>query len=53
VENNQLFIANESEIFVIKDGPVKSGDYTWWYVVSPNDANRFGWAAGDFLTLVK
>ena len=49
VENNLLFIANEAEIFVVKDGPVSSGDYTWWYLVSPKDSSRFGWAAGNFL----
>ena len=51
IENNQLFIANEAEGFDIKDGPVTAGDYTWWYLVSPKDKNRYGWAAGNFLVV--
>jgi hypothetical protein len=50
-ENNQLFIANESEVFEVKDGPVSAGEYIWWYLVSPKDNSRFGWAAGNFLIL--
>jgi hypothetical protein len=51
IENNQLFIANETELFEVKDGPVTAGDYTWWYLVSPKDSSRYGWAAGNFLVL--
>ena len=51
VENNLLFIANEAEVFEVKDGPVLAGDYTWWYLVSPKDPSRYGWAAGNYLLI--
>jgi len=52
IENNQLFIANEAEVFQVKDGPVSSGDYAWWYIVSPKDTGRFGWAAANYLMVI-
>ena len=52
IENGQLFIANEAEVFEVKDGPVASGDYAWWYILSPKDNARFGWAAGNYLMVI-
>jgi hypothetical protein len=42
----------DSEVFQVKDGPRQSGDYYWWYLVSPTDPNRAGWAASNFLTVL-
>ncbi len=47
-----VFIANEGDKFVIKDGPKQANDFTWWYIVDPNDQNRFGWAVADFMQVV-
>lgn len=46
------FIAAESEVFKVVDGPVQSGDYQWWQLVAPYDSNRQGWAAGDYLRII-
>ena len=43
------FLGEESEIFVVKDGPQQADGYTWWYLVTPFDENRAGWAAADYL----
>jgi hypothetical protein len=44
-----MALAGESEIFTVQDGPVEADGRTWFYLVSPSDAARAGWAVGDFL----
>jgi len=44
------FVAREGEAFLIVDGPQTSGDFEWWRLEDPNDPNRFGWAARNYLT---
>lgn len=43
------FVAQEGERFTIIDGPDSRNNYIWWKLESPNDPERNGWAAGDFL----
>lgn len=52
VSTTVLFIALESEVFEVIDGPVIEDDLTWWLLVTPLDASRSGWAASNYLTLV-
>jgi hypothetical protein len=52
-ESPPQFIAMENEVFEIKDGPILSDDITWWLLVAPYDINRKGWAAGQYLTIIK
>ena len=46
------FLAYDSEVFVIQDGPREVDGYVWWYLTAPYDETRVGWAAADFLTYV-
>jgi len=46
------FLGMDSEVFKVKDGPVESDGFTWWYLVAPYDQNRNGWAASKYLTIV-
>jgi hypothetical protein len=46
------FLAFDSEVFVIQDGPREVDGYVWWYLVAPYDESRVGWAAADFLTYI-
>jgi hypothetical protein len=46
------FLAYDSEVFLVQDGPREVDGYTWWYLVAPYDNTRVGWAAADFLTYV-
>jgi hypothetical protein len=46
------FLAYDSEVFLVQDGPREVDGYVWWYLVAPYDETRVGWAAADFLSYV-
>jgi hypothetical protein len=46
-------LAGETEVFVVQDGPVEADGRTWFYLVSPSDASRAGWAVADYLRLAQ
>jgi len=48
----QLFLGDEAEVFLVRDGPTEANGYTWWYLVAPYDEARAGWAAANFLSVV-
>jgi hypothetical protein len=52
LNSNTVFRGEESETFLVKDGPQEADGYTWWYLVASYDETRAGWAAGDFLAVV-
>ncbi|NPV86010.1 MAG: hypothetical protein HPY45_08390 [Anaerolineae bacterium] len=51
VGNRPKFLGSEGEVFQVMDGAALADGYTWWYLVSPNDAGRSGWAVEDFLVI--
>ena len=53
LEAQVRLLGDEDEIFVVEDGPVQAGGYTWWYLVSPSDETRHGWAVQDFLVVAQ
>ena len=46
-----LLLGNEAEVFQVQDGPSVMDGYTWWYLVSPFDAERKGWGVADYLVI--
>ena len=52
LNSDTVFRGEESETFLVKDGPQQADGYTWWYVVAPYDSTRAGWAAANFLAVV-
>ncbi len=46
------FLAYDSEVFIVQDGPREVDGYVWWYLAAPYDETRVGWAAADFLTYI-
>jgi hypothetical protein len=39
----------DNEIFELKGGPIEADGYFWWFLVSPYDDSKKGWAVGAFL----
>lgn len=48
-----MAIGNEGDVFLVQDGPRENNGYTWWFIVDPQNADRAGWAAGEFLQAVE
>ena len=46
------FLGEEQELFEVRDGPSESDGYIWWYLESPYDETRSGWAASDYLMII-
>jgi len=46
------FLGFDAEVFEVRDGPVEQDGYTWWYLVTPVDESRAGWAVASFLSVV-
>lgn len=49
---NIEFLGYDSEVFIVRDGPMEADGFTWWYLVTPVDESRAGWAAADYLSVV-
>ena len=47
-----LFLGLDEEVFQVSDGPQEVDGHTWWYLKSPIDDTRAGWAAAEFLAVV-
>ena len=46
------FLAAEDEVFAIVDGPQTIDGLEWWRVEDPDDSQRFGWAARNYLMVI-
>jgi hypothetical protein len=52
IDNPPKFLAMDSEVFKVMDGPKHSDGITWWFLVAPYDDARSGWAAATYLSVV-
>ena len=52
LNNPQIFLGMDEEVFEVKEGPQEVDGYQWWYLEAPYDASRSGWGAANFLTVV-
>lgn len=43
------YFALPSEVFKVQEGSVVADGFTWWYLVSPTDETRNGWAVENYL----
>lgn len=46
-------LGQEAEVFQVRDGPSEVDGYIWWYLVSPEDESRSGWAVSNYLEWVQ
>lgn len=47
------FLGIESEVFIVRDGPQTTDNFTWWFLAAPLDENRSGWAVSNYLEVVQ
>jgi hypothetical protein len=52
LDAERLFLAFDSEVFLVKEGPEQADGYTWWYLEAPYGTTRSGWAVHDFLVAI-
>lgn len=53
LDGNIQFLAYESEIFRVEDGPTEADGYVWWFLVAPYDERVRGWAVENYLFVVQ
>lgn len=46
-------LGEETEVFLVDDGPQNIDGYIWWHLTGYYDETRGGWAVVDFLTIVE
>ena len=47
-----VFLAGESEVFLVIGGPLEKDEIIWWELSTPYDESRNGWASADYLTAI-
>ncbi|MEL7646208.1 MAG: SH3 domain-containing protein [Anaerolineaceae bacterium] len=47
------FMAMDEEVFLVIGGPEEKDGYVWWQLKASYDANRTGWSAESFLSLIE
>jgi hypothetical protein len=50
---NIKFLGLDSEVFKVKDGPVEKDGFTWWFLTTPVDESRGGWAVSNYLSVIQ
>lgn len=53
VSSEVRYIAIESEVFLVKDGPIDTDGYMWWLLQDPYTDNAAGWGVGNYLVIVQ
>jgi len=47
------FLGYDLELFKVVDGPIFSEGYWWWYLETPVEHTRSGWAVEDYLAIIE
>jgi hypothetical protein len=46
------YIAIDSEVFIVKDGPINADGYIWWELQDPFNDKAGGWGVANYLSVV-
>jgi len=52
LDSKIVFLAVESEVFELRDGPVQKDGYEWWFLVNPYNLDKTGWAVSTYLRAI-
>ncbi len=52
LDGTPLFLGFDGEVFAVRQGPEVADGYTWWFLTSPYDEGRSGWAAATYLEVI-
>jgi hypothetical protein len=53
VSSKVNYVAIESEVFLVKDGPIDADGYIWWELEDPYNKNAVGWGVSNYLAVVQ
>jgi hypothetical protein len=53
VASEAQYVAIDSEVFMVKDGPIEADGYVWWFLQDPYTENAAGWGVSNYLVVVK
>jgi hypothetical protein len=53
VSSKVNYIAIESEVFLVKDGPIDMDGYIWWQLQDPYTDRAAGWGVANYLVVVQ
>jgi len=47
------YVAKESEVFIVKDGPIDADGFVWWELEDPYNNNTVGWGVANYLAVLQ
>ncbi len=53
VSSKVRYIAIDSEVFTVNDGPLEADGYVWWLLQDPYTENAAGWGVSNYLVVVQ
>ncbi len=53
VSSKVRYVAIDSEVFTVQDGPVEADGYVWWLLQDPYAENAAGWGVSNYLVVVQ
>jgi hypothetical protein len=53
VASEVRYVAIESEVFLVKDGPIEADGYTWWQLEDPYNKTMVGWGVSIYLSTTR
>ena len=53
VSSEVRYVAIESEVFLVIDGPIDTDGYIWWQLKDPYNETVVGWGVSNYLSVVQ